>query len=183
VTAPWLVVIDMQNVFADAASPWYLPGFAEAATGIARLLPRFTRRVVFTRFIPPRDIEGSWRDYYDKWEFARTRAPEPLWALADPWADAPSVDSHQFSKFVPDLLAVTGRTPSLVLCGVSTDCCVLATALAAVDGGAHVRVVADACGAKTPVIHDQTLALLRSRAPMLRITTSQEELAQTGGAP
>ena len=33
----------------------------------------------------------------------------------------------------------------LVLVGVSTDCCVLSTALAAADEGVSVRVVADAC--------------------------------------
>ncbi len=42
------------------------------------------------------------------------------------------------------------RRGGMVLCGVSTDCCVLMTALAAVDDGVAVRVVADACAAKTP---------------------------------
>ncbi len=174
---PWLVVIDMQTVFADPASPWHVPSFPETAAAVARLLPRFGRRTVFTRFVPPRRIEGSWRAYYQRWGFAAAAAAsDPLWALADPWAGQGSVNSHQFSKFGPDLLRITGALPTLVLCGVSTDCCVLATALAAVDGGAPVRLVADACGAGNSAVHDQALALAQSRAPMLTVTTVAAEL-------
>ena len=50
------------------------------------------------------------------------------------------------------------------------------TALAAVDDGAFVRVVADACGAKTQQVHEDALALLQTRAPQLTITSTADEL-------
>ena len=64
-----------------------------------------------------------------------------------------------------------------VLCGVSTECCVLMTALAAVDDGAHVRVVADACAAKGPKTHERCAGPHgHSRPPAPHHARSAEEL-------
>jgi len=178
----WLVVIDAQRAFAEPESPWCVPAFGETAQGIAALLPRFGPRVIFTRFVPPRDPPGSWHDYYGRWAFALAPEHAGLWDLVAPWAHRPSVDSHRFSKWGPALRRATAGASALVLCGVATECCVLATALAAVDGGAHVRVVADACGSKRPDLHRGTLALLEGRAPQLVVTTLREELAGEGRA-
>ena len=106
-----------------------------------------------------------------------TPGPSPFTRLIAPWERAVSVSSHTFSKWVPELLALLGPHPTIVLCGVSTDCCVLATALAAVDAGAHVRVVADACTAKTPELHESALQMMRGRAPQLTVVTSSQERA------
>ncbi len=171
----WLVVVDMQHVFADPASPWFTSGFASAAERIATLVPRFGRRVAFTRFVPPSAIEGSWADYYRRWNFAAEPANAELWQLVPPWRGYERIDTHRFSKWGAELRALTGPAATFVLCGVSTDCCVLMTALAAVDDGAFVRVVADACGAKTPEVHEGALSLLRTRAPQLTITSSYQE--------
>ena len=59
---------------------------------------------------------------------------------------------HTFSKW-NEVRAHLGGGEA-VLCGVSTDCCVLMTALAAVDDGVPIRVIADACAAKTRHAHD-----------------------------
>ncbi len=175
--ADWLVVIDMQTAFGDPDSPWFCPAFEAAAANIRALLPLFEPNVVFTRFVPPRAIEGSWDDYYRKWPFAVDRSSDDPWQLVAPWRGMPSVDSHRFSKWIPALQRIVGGTPKVTLCGVSTDCCVMGTALAAVDDGAFVRVVADACGAKTPDIHAAALDLLSKRAPQLVISSLDEEKA------
>lgn len=175
VGADWLVVVDMQHVFANAESPWFTAGFEAAAERIAVLVPRFGSRVLFTRFIPPLVIEGSWAEYYRRWDFAAAPASARLWELVPPWRGAEGLDTHRFSKWGPALRDRIGPSATAVLCGVSTDCCVLMTALAAVDDGAHVRVVADACGAKSPEVHDSALALLHTRAPQLTITSTAEE--------
>jgi nicotinamidase-related amidase len=174
----WLIVIDMQHVFAEPASPWFTLGFATAAERIAALLPRFGRRVIFTRFVPPRAIEGSWADYYRRWDFAAAPANAELWQIVPPWRGSEHIDTHRFSKWGAALRTLTGPSATVVLCGVSTDCCVLMTALAAVDDGAFVRVVADACGAKTPEVHEGALSLLRTRAPQLTITSTAEEVSR-----
>ena len=171
----WLVVVDMQPAFSHPDSPWFTPGLADATPRVAELVRLFGERVLFTRFVPPERPTGSWVQYYARWAFALDPANAWMWALDAPWIGRPSVDSHTFAKWLPAVQGRIGDGASAVLCGVSTDCCVLATALAAVDDGAAVRVVADACAAKTPALHARALDLLGGRAPQLRITTLAEE--------
>ena len=52
----------------------------------------------------------------------------------------------------------------MVLAGVSTDCCVLSTALAAADAGVRVRVVADACAGVSEAGHERALAAMALKA-------------------
>ena len=166
----------MQAVFADADSPWAIPCFAMAAQGVAALLPCFPGRTVFTRFIPPSTVMGSWVAYYAKWPFAAAAPPtHAVWSVAAPFQPEITLDTHQFSKWTPRMRALAGPAATIVVCGVSTDCCVLATALAAIEDGTHVRIVADACRAKTPALHAAALDLLRLRAPQVAITTVAEE--------
>lgn len=174
----WLVVIDLQRAFGAPESPWHTPGFDAAAAGAQRLADAFAGRTVLTRFVPPRSPPGAWRDYYERWDFARAPAAAELWSLVEPWADAPALDFPTFSKWGPSLTTRVGEHPTLVLCGVSTDCCVLATALAAVDAGAHVRVVADACAAER-ALHNGALQIMDRRAPQLALSSVEAELART----
>lgn len=178
----WLMVIDLQPAFSHPDSPWFTPTLRDVTARIARLVPAFGGRVLFTRFVPPAEPRGSWVGYYEKAPFALQPRSDWLWPVDAPWRDHPSVSSHTFSKWVPEAYARFGPDPSVVLCGVSTDCCVLMTALAAVDGGAHVRVVADACAAKTQEAHERALAILVSRTAQLEVTTVAEELERAGRA-
>lgn len=170
-----LVAIDLQPAFSHPESPWFTPGLDEVAGRIERLLPRFGGRIVFTRFVPPTAPFGSWLRYYERWPFALEPASHWLWSLENRWSGYRSVASHTFSKWTSELRDQVGEGEA-VLCGVSTDCCVLMTALAAVDDGAHVRVIADACAAKSTDVHEGALALMATRSPQLRITTVAEEL-------
>jgi len=65
-----------------------------------------------------------------------------------------TLDATTFGKWGPELAAAVGAGP-LVLAGVSTDCCVLSTALAAADAGMAVQVVADACAGVTDESHER----------------------------
>lgn len=172
----WLVVVDLQPAFSHPTSPWFTPTLVLIKPLIGRLVEHFEHRVTFTRFLPPKRPFGSWQAYYEKWPFARQSEADWLWALDLPWAGRETLDSHTFSKWLPELRERIGDA-TIVLCGVSTDCCVLMTALAAVDDGAHVRVIEDACAAKTPQAHASALAIMASRSPQLRIVTVAEELA------
>src|SRR5699024_4649541 len=62
----------------------------------------------------------------------------------------PTIDEPTFGKWGPQLRASLGEAATaapLLIAGVSTDCCVIATVLAAADAGAHLTVVTDACAA------------------------------------
>ena len=171
-----LVVIDLQPAFAHPESPWFTPGLDDIAARLTELLPRFENRTLFTRFVPPETPFGSWIPYYEKWPFALDPAAAWLWRIDPRFTTHPTVAAHTFSKWHAIRAHLGGG--ETVLCGVSTECCVLMTALAAVDDGAHVRVISDACAAKDRKTHDDALALMATRAPQLRITTLAEELAQ-----
>jgi nicotinamidase-related amidase len=170
---PWLVVIDVQRIFGEPPSPWAAPRFGEAVPVIRDLVDRYAEHVVFTRFEPVTP-EGSWVDYYEQWPFALDPATRSSYDLVlDPGA-APVVTRPTMGKYGSDLLAATGGSRNLVLCGVSTDCCVLSTALAAADDGAWVRVVRDACAGATDDDHERSLAAMAFYAPQIEIVGSDE---------
>ncbi|MET8082224.1 cysteine hydrolase [Streptomyces sp. NPDC005303] len=172
-TAGLLAVIDMQRVFAEPDSPWAGPRYAEAAAGIRRLLPAFGDRVTFTRFVAPDKPTGAWRAYYARWPFALQPPDAPLWRLTDDFADrAPHVmDATTFGKWTPELAARVGPEGRLVLAGVSTDCCVLSTALAAADAGVETLVVSDACAGADDASHARALDVMELYGPLIRVVT------------
>ncbi|MGW0769969.1 cysteine hydrolase family protein [Streptomyces sp. NPDC002676] len=176
-----LAVVDMQRVFADPASPWATPRYADAAAGVLRLLPAFGDRVTFTRFLAPAEPIGAWRAYYDRWPFARRLPDAELWALTDEFAEhaGDTVDATTFGKWTPELADRVGPEGRLVLAGVSTDCCILSTALAAADAGCEVLVVADACAGVDDDSHIKTLHILDLYRPLIRVTTIADLLAET----
>ncbi|MFG2727772.1 cysteine hydrolase family protein [Streptomyces canus] len=172
-TTGLLAVIDMQRVFAEPDSPWATPRFAEAAAGVRRLLPAFAERVTFTRFVAPGRPAGAWREYYARWPFALQPPDAPLWRLTDEFADrAPHImDATTFGKWTAELATRVGPEGRLVLAGVSTDCCVLSTALAAADAGVETLVVSDACAGADDVSHAKALDVMELYGPLVRVVT------------
>lgn len=105
----------------------------------------------------------------------RLPADSPSWDLTLPAEDgAPVISLPTFSKWGPELERAVGPGTSLVMCGVATDCCVLATAYAAADSGRSVTVVSDACAGATDDAHEQAIALLGMLDPMIVIRPSLE---------
>jgi nicotinamidase-related amidase len=174
-----LVVIDMQRVFAEPDSPWCTPRFAEAAAGVRRLLPAFAERVTFTRFVAPAEPEGAWQAYYEQWPFALQPPDATLWRLTDEFTDrAPHVmDAPTFGKWTPELAARVGPGGRLVLAGVSTDCCVLSTALAAADAGVETLVVFDACAGADDDSHRRALDVMALYGPLIRVLSADQLLS------
>lgn len=177
-SAPWLVAIDLQHVFGASGSPWASPTFETAAAGVARLAPAFGDRTVFTRYVAPREPAGAWRPYFQVWPFALVPPDDPLYDLDDRFRDAPRVETREtFGKWDAGLHAAIGGASEIVLAGVSTDCCVLSTALAAADAGIHVRVVVDACAAPTATDHERAILTMGMYAPLIELTSVKAVLA------
>lgn len=172
----WLVVIDMQQVF-SAGTPWAAPDYATAESAVERLLPAFEERVVFTRYVAPAEPQGAWVAYFEQWPFALVPEDHPMYALTLDPRPHQVVTRTTFGKWGPELAAATGGAPELVVAGVSTDCCVLSTALAAADAGVCVRVVADACAAASAEDHRRSLDAMAFYAPLIEITTVADVLA------
>lgn len=175
---PWLVAIDLQPIFGDPASPWAAPEYERAASGVQRLVPAFPGRTVFTRYVAPAEPQGAWRDYFAVWPFALLPPHHAFYALDARFRDAGAVETREtFGKWDAGLAAAVGGAQDVVLAGVSTDCCVLSTALAAADAGVRVRVVADACAAPSPEDQERALVTMGMYAPLIEITTVDQVLA------
>ena len=174
-----LVAIDMQEIFGRPGSPWATPDYAVASAGIERLLPAFGDDVIFTRFVAPPEPRGAWVPYYELWPFALVPEDDPLYALTEPFGGvARRVETRQtFGKWDDDFAVAMHGSTEMVLAGVSTDCCVLSTALPAADAGVHVRVVADACAGLSEADHRRALDAMALYAPLIEITTVDEVLA------
>jgi nicotinamidase-related amidase len=177
-----LAVIDMQRVFGDRGSPWFTPRFAEIVGPIQRLVDAYRPRVVFTRFVAPAVPTGAWRRYYELWPFALQPPDARIYELVDEFAGepAPMVDATTFGKVGDELYEILG-VGRLVLAGVSTDCCVLSTALAAADDGVLVQVVADACAGVDDESHAKTLDILRLYGPLVEVVSLEEAIRQAPG--
>lgn len=177
-TGPTLVVIDMQQVFGDPASPWFTPKFAEAEAVIAGMIPAFGENVIFTRFIAPENPEGAWVPYYEQWPFALVRADDPIYDVVLAFRDTghPVVTEPTFGKWGADLRDALAGSQDVVLAGVSTDCCVLSTALGAADAGVRIRVAADACAGLSDADHQRALDAMALYAPLIEITDSARVL-------
>jgi nicotinamidase-related amidase len=176
---PWLVVVDLQRVFGDPASGWYTPRFEEARAGIRRILPVFGDRVVHTRFVAPEHRAGAWLPYYEVWPFALVPDTDPLYELVDEPDPAHGVVTMTtFGKWGTQLEQATGGSREFVLTGVSTDCCVISTALPAADAGVHVRVATDACAGATDADHRRALDAMALYAPLIELTDVDGVLAE-----
>lgn len=182
-----LVCVDLQRVFAEPGMPWAAPGFDRIVPPVVRLVQAFGDRVVFTRFVPPPAPEpgSAWEDYYRLWPFALEPSSDAVWDLEPPFealaAGAPTLDAPSFSKWGLELQS-RARSGGLVVCGVSTECCVLSTVLAAADAGRRVRVAADACAGGTGALHAAALAVLSSYAGHVEVVTTDDVLASTPSA-
>ncbi|WP_226758278.1 cysteine hydrolase family protein [Arthrobacter sp. SO3] len=166
-----LVVIDMQRAFRQPGE-WHIPRYDEAARIIARLAGSGLEPII-TRFIPDPAEIGSWSSYYDRWRSMRLDPDDSLWDIELPDIEVRgSIDLPTFSKWGDELAGRIAVGEEVILTGVATDCCILATALGAADAGRYVTVVEDACAGQSDAEHDQALSLLELLSPMINVVKS-----------
>ncbi len=178
---PWLVIIDPQRIFAEPGSGWASPMWPDAVANIKRLAAAHAGRVVVTRWVAPTAAQrhGSWASYMTAWPFADKAPDDPAFDVVAELADldAHVISEPTFGKWRHQLTALLGPDPTFVLAGVSTDCCVISTALPAADAGATITVATDACAGSTPENHAAALAVLGLYPPQITLATTDEVLA------
>jgi nicotinamidase-related amidase len=182
------VVIDMQRLFEEDTG-WLVPDLLAIVPSTLALIAHRPQRALFPRFITPESIEsagGAWQSYYRQWPaLLRERLVPEMFDLVAPIAPhaAPErqIEKSGFSAFsAPSFAAhLAGLGAStLVLSGVETDVCVLATALEAVDRGFRVIVASDAVTSSSPAGHRAALDHILPRFEfMLELATSAEIIA------
>ena len=173
-----LIVVDMQQVVARDTL-WHLPGVRDLLPAIIELTEAF-EDVAYSRHVPPADGgHGAWKRFYENWK--ELDEDPSNWDLMPELAGRPGLHAAKstYSVFgAPELRAELDRD-ELVLCGVETDCCVLATALEAIDHGVPVTVVEDAVASPSAAGHEGALALFRRLDDdQVRVTSAAQLLAR-----
>jgi maleamate amidohydrolase len=185
---PALLLIDMMRAYFTPGSPFDL-GSDAAVTGCARLLAAaraaglpvihtrvryrpgasdgglFVRKVSALRLLAE-DVPG------DQGEFAPGLEPRP---------DEVVIVKQYASAFFGTSLAATLTAAGIdtaVIAGVSTSGCVRASATDAMQHGFRPIVVAEACGDRTPAIHDANIADLAAK--YADIATIEEAITRFG---
>lgn len=164
-----LLVVDVQNAFVNEQTQHII-------IKINRLL-RYWRAekgtVVFSRFI--NIDEGPW-ERLRGWSECKT-APDILLHAALDSGDDMVIDKHTYSAWGDDLiqLCTAHVLGEVVLCGIDTNECVMATAIDIFDHGFRPIVVSDACAsASGEKFHESALLLLEKLLGREQIIASNE---------
>ncbi len=98
-----------------------------------------------------------------------------------PLADETVIDKAGFSAFynseLDDLLQADG-IDHLIICGVTTQCCVHSTLREAVDRGYWCLTIADGCAATDAGMHDATLQLIAGEGHLFGWVADTRDLEQ-----
>ncbi len=179
------VVVDMQRLFAEDTG-WLVPTIDAILPNVCRLVDHRPDRALYPRFVTPKNPEaapGNWQAFYRRWpQVTQERMSPALFDLVAPLAmRAPAeaqIDKPAYSAFsAPAFARALARLQAgaLVLSGVETDACVLATAMDAVDLGHRVIVASDAVTSTSLEAHRATLEHLYPRlAPLLDLATTSD---------
>ena len=166
-----LIAIDMQ---ADFLEPWGQSGSGGRNLGLVRAaIPKVARLLEWARgagisIWHTREAHAPDKEKGD-WPVIGT----PGHAIIDactPLPGEPQIDKAAFSAFHDTDLAERLRDAGithLILCGVTTSCCVSATLRSAVDHGFICLTVSDACGSFELDDHDRALDLVASEDHLL----------------
>jgi nicotinamidase-related amidase len=149
---PVLIIIDVQRGFIN-------PATAHVPARVDALQDRYGT-VIVTRFVNP---EGSAHRRLIGWHrFAPGSADTAL--AFTPRRDARIAEKHGYSCLTAEVRAVLDAAGAgeVHLCGIATDNCVLASAIALFEGGYTPVVLADACSSHAGAeYHDWGLRILR----------------------
>lgn len=142
-----ILVIDMQVVY-TRGKPWACRDTEGAAGNICRILDAEGHGdVIFTEFIAPQNPVGTWKDYNrinrEINESAELNMLVP--ELRKYAGEFPVYEKSTYSSLtVEDIRRAADKAGRVVLTGVVSECCVLATAMHAIDLGYPVVYIRDA---------------------------------------
>ena len=173
-----LIVIDMQNVYREGEA-WGCCRAGKALQNIIKLLESGAfEDVVFTRFDAPSDPEGSWKEYnrVNKAINEDQRLNEMMEELKPYSGRYPVLSKSTYSSFeIPELCDMAKKADHVVLTGVVAECCVLATAMSAIDKGFPVIYLSDAVSGLSPETEKEAEHVVSYLAPVQTEVMSTEE--------
>jgi nicotinamidase-related amidase len=163
------IVVDMQELFRSHPE-WGTQALTGIVPPIRRLLQAKPENAYFSRFIPARradQAEGMWQRYYHRWHSVTLDQLDP--AQIDvihelkPWARRVGDKPGYSALASPDIRAAAVGARDVILTGVETDVCVLATAIEAMEAGLRVILAGDALTSSSLSCHAKALDILHDR--------------------
>jgi nicotinamidase-related amidase len=181
--------VDMQRLFAEDTD-WHTPTLLDIVPNIVRIVEAKPGHTIFARFTVPEtadEAKGCWRPYYRRWaSLTGANLPPGIIDLVEPLATIARgeelLDKPTYSMFGDNGLErrlQARQADTLVITGVETDICVLATVFDAVDRGYRVVLPRDAVTSSTLEAHRATLDLILSRAPEQIILTRTQDVIES----
>lgn len=167
------VCIDMQRLFLEPGE-WFCQSGLDILPTVVKLAEHASDQCVFTRFITARtatEAQGQWQRYYRRWHSV-TRAVigeaamhlhDQLQPFASPERTFDKTGHDAFSAMIFADWIEAKKPAALVLFGIETDVCVLATAMTAVDLGYRVVIASDATASSDQRSHEACMKLVYPR--------------------
>ena len=167
------ICIDMQRIFLEPG-PWYGEACLSVVEPQRKLIAHAPGRSLFTRFITAHSVDdasGCWRQYYRHWQaITQDEAGAAILDICEelsPLAHEGNVydkighDAFKSEEFCKRI--VREKPGTLILSGIETDVCVLATAMSAIDLGYRTIIATDAVASSVAESHTATLAHIYPR--------------------
>ena len=192
-----LLVIDLQKEF-------FVEGTGKCLEEMQSILPRVATIIALARNLGCKVIhtrESYKPDLTDVHAYRRSLdyvgEPGPLGRFcilgepghefvdqAEPLPNEPVIDKASFGAFyntnLDDLLRRDG-IDHIIMCGVTTQCCVHSTLREAVDRGYWCLTVADCCAASDPGMHDAALDLITGEGHLFGWVSDAQDI-QSGAS-
>ena len=163
-----LVVVDMQNAYLEGQC-WACTKTSACAENIAALIDGGVYdNVVFTEYLAPENPVGTWVTYNEV--NAEVNADAWLNEIVDalkPYTETyPLYSKSTYSSFGnPDFKSLMARAGRIAITSVMSECCVLATAIDAIDTGTPVVYLTDACSGFSEEYEDMAAAMMEFTSP------------------
>jgi len=167
------VCVDMQRMF-HSGTDWAFPWPEQLLSNVAETCRIAGHRNLLTRFLPAKregDGAGTWSRLYRRWaSMTVERIGEEQLQLVSELAEfcgpGALVDKHAYSPWgYPAMHELLHRhsCAAVVISGIETDLCVLATVLGAVDRGYRTILLTDAVASSVSDAQASVLHLLETR--------------------
>ncbi len=175
-----LLVIDMQNVYLPE-NPWGCHRAVEAAGQIIRLIESGKPgNTVFTVFTPPREPRGVWKQYNtENSSINRDAYMNEIMDCFKPYVkDFPVLEKSVYSSYaIQELRSLADKADHVLITGVVAECCVLATAMSAIDAGHKIYYLKDAVSGLSGQTESAAELILSGLSPLhAEIMTVEEYL-------
>ena len=164
-----LMVVDMQNVYLEG-QPWSCIEMEKVIRNIRSLIDqRIPDNILFTRFVPPINPIGMWKQYNIKNQDINNN-PWMSEIVADlmPYCNQhPLFEKETYSSYSnPEVASAAAKARRVVLCGVMAECCILFTMLSGIDAGDKIIYLTDACSATCREHEEMVACLATNYAPV-----------------